>query len=134
MLASGDVPAFLIDGFPLNQDNLDGWKREMDSITNVRSVLNLVAPIEVCTRRCLSRAQNRSDDNEETLKKRFEMFKKITQPIVDYFHKEGILYQIDTDGTLKEVYLVLRMKLINLLWVFDRIKPIFIKNGFKELQ
>jgi UMP-CMP kinase len=103
MLASGDAPAFLIDGFPRNQDNLEGWQREMSSKTKVQLVLDMVAPIEVCTRRCLSRGQNRPDDNEETLKKRFGAHKQITQPIVDYFREKGILYQIDSSGTPEEV-------------------------------
>lgn len=29
MNASGDAKGFLIDGFPRNQDNLQGWNREM---------------------------------------------------------------------------------------------------------
>ena len=29
MNASGDAKGFLIDGFPRNQDNLDGWQKEM---------------------------------------------------------------------------------------------------------
>ena len=30
---------FLIDGFPRNQDNLDGWMRQMGSKTDVKFVL-----------------------------------------------------------------------------------------------
>ena len=30
---------FLIDGFPRNKDNLDGWNRQMGSKTNVKGVL-----------------------------------------------------------------------------------------------
>ena len=30
---------FLIDGFPRNKDNLDGWTTEMGDKTNVRFVL-----------------------------------------------------------------------------------------------
>lgn len=30
---------FLIDGFPRNKDNLDGWQREMGDKTNVKFVL-----------------------------------------------------------------------------------------------
>lgn len=27
--AAGDSKGFLIDGFPRNQDNLDGWEKQM---------------------------------------------------------------------------------------------------------
>jgi UMP-CMP kinase len=30
---------FLIDGFPRNKDNLDGWQREMGDKTHVKFVL-----------------------------------------------------------------------------------------------
>ena len=30
---------FLIDGFPRNKDNLDGWQQEMGDKTNVKFVL-----------------------------------------------------------------------------------------------
>ena len=30
---------FLIDGFPRNKDNLDGWNRQMGSKANVKGVL-----------------------------------------------------------------------------------------------
>jgi len=32
---------FLIDGFPRNQDNLDGWNKQIGSRANIRSVLFL---------------------------------------------------------------------------------------------
>ena len=30
---------FLVDGFPRNKDNLDGWNRQMGSKTDVKGVL-----------------------------------------------------------------------------------------------
>jgi UMP-CMP kinase len=30
---------FLIDGFPRNKDNLDGWNKAMDGVATVRRVL-----------------------------------------------------------------------------------------------
>lgn len=104
MFACGDVPGFLIDGFPRNQDNLDGWQRELSSKVKVCFVLNLVAPIEVCTSRCLLREQNRPDDNEETLKRRFLTHQKTSQPIIDHFRELGLLYEIDAQGTPEEVF------------------------------
>uniref|UniRef100_A0A915LMF3 Adenylate kinase n=1 Tax=Meloidogyne javanica TaxID=6303 RepID=A0A915LMF3_MELJA len=65
MLArSVSANGFLIDGFPRNQDNLDGWDKQMADKAVVLFVLVLQAPIEVCVERCMNRGQNRSDDNE----------------------------------------------------------------------
>ena len=30
---------FLIDGFPRNQDNIDGWQKSMDEKVNIQCVL-----------------------------------------------------------------------------------------------
>ena len=65
MLArSVSANGFLIDGFPRNQDNLNGWNKEMSDKASVLFVLVLQAPIETCVERCMNRGQNRSDDNE----------------------------------------------------------------------
>jgi UMP-CMP kinase len=39
--AGGATKKYLIDGFPRNQDNLDGWYEVMGAITNVEFVLFL---------------------------------------------------------------------------------------------
>lgn len=61
---NSDLTGFLVDGFPRNKDNLDGWKKTMSDKTKVHFVLYLQAPIESCVKRCLGRSQGRSDDNE----------------------------------------------------------------------
>ena len=61
----------LIDGFPRNQNNLDGWQAIMKDKADVQFVLLLDCPVQVCIQRCLGRNQGRIDDNEETLRKRF---------------------------------------------------------------
>jgi UMP-CMP kinase len=64
---AGYVKGFLVDGFPRNKDNLDGWQREMSDKTDVIFVLVLHAPLEICIQRCLNRGQGRTDDNEVNL-------------------------------------------------------------------
>ena len=43
---------FLIDGFPRNEDNLQGWKNAMDDKAHVKFVLFFDCPEEVST--CMS--------------------------------------------------------------------------------
>jgi hypothetical protein len=61
---TGAAAGFLVDGFPRNKDNLDGWQCEMATKADVLFVLVLHAPLEVCVKRCLNRGQGRADDNE----------------------------------------------------------------------
>lgn len=46
-MSKSPVKKFLIDGFPRNEDNLMGWKREMDGKADVKAVLFFECPEEV---------------------------------------------------------------------------------------
>ena len=61
----------LIDGFPRNMDNLTTWL-ETTSM-HPKLVIELHAAEEVLLARLLSRQEGRSDDNEATVRKRFEV-------------------------------------------------------------
>lgn len=62
----------LIDGFPRNTDNVQAWDRAAPS--SCQFVLNFAAPLDILQKRLLSRADgSRSDDNEQTIHKRFHV-------------------------------------------------------------
>lgn len=86
---------FLIDGFPRNQDNLDGWNEEMKAKVNLKFVLVFDCTEAACVERCLNRNSGRSDDNIETLKKRFDVFYHDSLPIIDYYDRQGLVRKID---------------------------------------
>lgn len=46
----------------------------------------------------------RQDDNEETICYRLEVYRKQTEPLVEYYRKRGKLKIIDAAGTIDEVY------------------------------
>ena len=52
---------------------------------NLKRVLFFHCPQEVCTSRCLARGaagSGRTDDNEESLRKRFVTYENATMPII----------------------------------------------------
>lgn len=52
----------------------------------------------------------RSDDNEESLRKRFDVYKEQTEPIIEYLEPMGIVFHVDSsekDSTLAEVTRIL---------------------------
>uniref|UniRef100_A0A0G2JSJ2 Cytidine/uridine monophosphate kinase 1 n=1 Tax=Rattus norvegicus TaxID=10116 RepID=A0A0G2JSJ2_RAT len=73
MAANAQKNKFLIDGFPRNQDNLQGWNKTMDGKADVSFVLFFDCNNEICIDRCLERGKSsgRSDDNRESLEKRY---------------------------------------------------------------
>lgn len=98
---------FLIDGFPRNQDNLEGWQREMDAKVNFKFVLFFDCSDDVCVRRCLDRGaagSGRSDDNEESLRKRMKTFENDTLPIVNYYRSMSKVKSVDAAREPDEVY------------------------------
>lgn len=88
---------FLIDGFPRNKDNLDGWTSKMSEKVNLQFVLVLNCVEDVCVERCLRRglSSNRSDDNEESLKKRFQTFVNDSMPIINHYKALDLVKEID---------------------------------------
>lgn len=46
-MESSGKDRFLIDGFPRNQDNLDGWNKEMSDVATVIRVLFFNCPEQV---------------------------------------------------------------------------------------
>ena len=71
MRASGK-DKFLIDGFPRNKENRDAW--EVTAGYDCDMVLFFDCPEDVMTQRLLGRNEGRTDDNIETIKKRFKTF------------------------------------------------------------
>jgi adenylate kinase len=46
----------------------------------------------------------REDDNEETISNRLDVYRKQTEPLVDYYRDRERLKTVDADGTIDEVY------------------------------
>ncbi|EJW85478.1 UMP-CMP kinase [Wuchereria bancrofti] len=96
--------AFLIDGFPRNQDNVEGWERAMLSKAKVLFVLYLHCPDDICVKRCLNRNEGRSDDNEESLRKRIKTYYTQTMPIIEYYKAKNLVRQVSATAPADEVY------------------------------
>ena len=63
-------------------------------------------PLAVLEERILKRAKysGRSDDNIESMRKRFNTYKEETMPTVDIFRKEGHCVEVDTSKERQAVY------------------------------
>jgi adenylate kinase len=69
-------------------------------------VLAYKCPLPVLEQRLLERGKTsgRADDNLETIRKRFDVFEKQSQPVIDYFKERGKCTEIASDVSLEEVY------------------------------
>ncbi|CAH0713096.1 unnamed protein product, partial [Brenthis ino] len=98
---------FLIDGFPRNKDNLEGWERVMSDKTKLLFVLFFECSRDLCTQRCLNRGaagSGRSDDNLESLKKRFNTYLNDTMPIIEHYDEKGLVRRVNAENGPDEVF------------------------------
>lgn len=97
---------FLLDGFPRSQSNLEAWFEIFGREAELPTMLYFECPYEVLEQRVLGRARytNRSDDNVESLKARFETFKADTLPTVEEFRRRNKVVEIDTSQDRQAVY------------------------------
>ncbi|XP_035699022.1 UMP-CMP kinase-like [Branchiostoma floridae] len=102
---------FLIDGFPRNEDNLQGWNERMEDKTNLKFVLFFDCSEEVCVQRCLHRGEQqakagakRSDDNLDSLRKRISTYTNSTWPIIDHYQKLSLVRTVDAAGSEDEIF------------------------------
>jgi UMP-CMP kinase len=100
---SGDRGRFLIDGFPRKMDQAAFFE---SSVCRSTCTLFLDCPEAVMNERLLSRGKTsgRSDDNAESIQKRFKTFVETSMPVVDFFEKEGRVVKVSAVGTEQEVY------------------------------
>lgn len=105
-MESSGKDRFLIDGFPRNQDNLDGWNKEMSDVATVIRVLFFNCPEQVCVERCLSRGKTsgRTDDNEESLKKRIKTYNESTMLIIEHYRKLDLVSEINAGNSPNAVF------------------------------
>jgi adenylate kinase len=69
-------------------------------------MLELDVPEDELMKRLLLRGQQsgRADDNEETIKKRLVVYHSQTQPLIEWYKKEGLHHHINGLGELERIF------------------------------
>ena len=83
----------IFDGFPRTIAQAEALKKMLAERGHELGIMiELVVEEDILMFRLLRRAkeQGREDDNEETIKNRFEVYQKQTSPLIEWFEKEGI--------------------------------------------
>lgn len=101
MAASGK-DTFLIDGFPRNEENRAAFEKQTGS--EPAFILFFDCPEDVMTQRLLGRNEGRTDDNIETIQKRFRVFRENSLPVVDFYDTKGKVYKISATRPVEDVY------------------------------
>lgn len=94
---------FLIDGFPRKMDQALTFE---NTVAHSLFTLFFECPESVMLERLLERGKTsgRTDDNIESIKKRFATFIETSMPVVSHFDKQGKVVKVRCDQPVEEVY------------------------------
>ena len=91
---------WILDGFPRNISQADSLNQVLEDINQtLEMVFYLDVNEDILVKRLLSRG--RTDDNEDTIRTRLNIYKETTEPLIDFYKQKNILKYIDGDRELK---------------------------------
>ena len=102
-----DHKGVIFDGFPRTIPQAEALKKMLEERGDkVAAMLELDVPEDELMTRLIKRGQEsgRADDNEETIKKRLVVYHSQTQPLIEWYKKEGLHYHINGLGTLERIF------------------------------
>ena len=93
---------WILDGFPRNVNQASFLEQLLQKLTqdSVRAV-NLDVPDEVLVSRLLGRG--RADDTEEVIRRRLEVYREQTLPLIDFYRDRQQLMSINGNQPLEKV-------------------------------
>ncbi|MBR1462344.1 MAG: adenylate kinase [Prevotella sp.] len=97
----------IFDGFPRTIPQAEALKKMLGERGHqVAAMIELDVPEAELMQRLIKRGKEsgRSDDNEETIKKRLDVYHHQTQPLILWYEKEGIRHHINGLGALDRIF------------------------------
>lgn len=70
----------------------------------IQDVLYINVLDDETLKRLHGRRENRSDDTDDAIKKRIEIFHTLTEPVLDYYKKIGLLREINGEQSIEDVH------------------------------
>lgn len=103
----GSCTGVIFDGFPrtvAQAESLEIMLQQRNS--EVKAMIELDVPDEELIKRLLLRGKTsgRADDNEETIKKRLNVYKSQTAPLIEWYGTRGKHHHIEGVGELDAIF------------------------------
>ena len=97
----------IFDGFPRTIPQAEALKKMLSERGHkVAAMIELDVPEEELMRRLVKRGQDsgRSDDNTETIRKRLDVYRSQTAPLIDWYRNEELHHHIHGSGELERIF------------------------------
>ncbi len=104
----------IFDGFPRTMPQAYALEKMLaDRGTAVSAVIGLEVPEDELVKRIVLRGQisGRADDNEETARKRIEVFRRQTEPLKAFYEQQGKYHEIDGHGSIDDIFELIKQAL-----------------------
>ena len=89
---------WIMDGFPRTPVQAEALN------IPIQDVLYISVSDEETLKRLHERRENRSDDTDSAIQKRIEIFHTLTEPVLDYYRKKGLLREINGEQSIEKVH------------------------------
>ena len=102
-----DGPGFIFDGFPRTVEQARELRKVLTDLDErISMMISLTVPTDELLKRLLKRGEEtgRSDDCEETINNRIEVYKKQTLPVAYYYEKMHKHTPVDGVGSIDEIF------------------------------
>ena len=100
-------PGVIFDGFPRTIPQAEALKAMLaERGHSIAAMIELDVPEEELMTRLIKRGQEsgRSDDNEETIRKRLAVYHNQTAPLIEWYEREGLHRHINGLGSLDRIF------------------------------
>ncbi len=93
----------ILDGFPRTQSNVEWLDRELPRLNRrLRRVVLIDLDIESSLTRLGLRG--RVDDAPDAIRAKYDLFEKVTRPVIEHYRELGLLLTVNGRGTIEEVH------------------------------
>jgi adenylate kinase len=107
---------FILDGFPRTVPQADALATMLTQKgIALNAVVEITADADTLVSRVANRAKEsggaRADDSAEVIRKRLDVYKELTEPLVAYYRQRGMLKTVDGMAPVEEVTAAIRRAL-----------------------
>lgn len=103
---------WILDGFPRNVTQADALDILLEEINQAYDcTVNLDVPDEVLVARMLSRG--RQDDNEAVIRRRLEVYREQTAPLIDFYQERQRLVNVNGNAGVADITAAIKQSIDN---------------------